>query len=152
MVQLRSADGEIIDIEDRHAIKCCLIKNIKEMTKGGEMIVLQVDSEIMKIIHRFMKIDNYNLTPGYNCLEIYFSNEHLSFFEGMSHATILKICNAANYLEYLFLLELCCKVIANTLADNSRSELAQMIGGTEKLDKMATKELKQEFDWLNGQI
>lgn len=152
MIELKTKDGVIIEIEEQYAVKSKLLKNILERTKNTAPIEILVDSETMTSVYSFMTHDNHILQQDYNPLEIYFSNENLTFFDDLSSDKMLKVCNAANYLEYCFLLELCCKIIANELSENSRSELAEIIKGTDRVDNEAVGKLKKEYEWFDEAI
>ncbi|KAI4291005.1 S-phase kinase-associated protein 1 [Pancytospora philotis] len=152
MVKLRTSDGETIDIEDRLACKSNLLRNVMDGASDSGVIPLQVDAHTLRTIHSFMALDNSSLKRNYNYLEIFFANEHFEFFEGRPAEEVLRICNAANYLEYLFLLELCCKIIASELADTSKTELARVMLGSDRLSKADAKQAQQEFSWLNEDL
>lgn len=149
MLKLRTTDGAIVELEEQYATKSCLLKNILETVGCSEPVDILVDSETLLQIRAFMACDNHVLRKDYNPLEIYFSQENLTFFDGLSPEQVIGICNAANYLEYLFLLELCCKLIANDLTENSKSEMSEIVKGTRKLDDEASKRVQQEFEWFD---
>ena len=152
MVQLRTTDGILIELEERHARKCVFLSNALEITPHSAPIDLLIDSDTLRRVAAFMEVDNHMLKPGYNPLEIYFSNEILLFFDGLSADDMLKLCNAANYLEYFFLLELCCKLISNELAENTRGELAETIKGKERLETDAVDRIQKEFEWFDEAV
>lgn len=152
MIRLQTTDGAVVEVEEKHAMKSVLLRNIMETTGIAGCIPLLVDAETAAQVRAFMETDNHVLEKDYNPLEIYFSSENLSFFDGLSAERLLKVCNAANYLEYPFLLELCCKLIANELSDNSRSELSEMVKGTRRYDEVAVKDIRQEFEWFDDTL
>ncbi|KAI5171446.1 S-phase kinase-associated protein 1 [Pancytospora epiphaga] len=152
VLKLETSDNIIVEVEECVAVKSNLLRNLIDTVGVCGPIPLLVDYITLKKVHSFMIEDNHVLPKDYNPLEIFFSNENLLFFEGMSSEEILNLCNAANYLEYPFLLELCCKRIANELADNSKSELAKIVKGEKKLDEATACEMRKEFEWLDDLI
>lgn len=129
MVKLLTSDSFIIEIEKEIAVKSELLNRVLKYTTVIEPIPINVNFKIMQIIHYFMLTDKHLLKENYNPLEIYFSNDNLSFFEELSSEILLDTCNASNYLEYYFLLELCCKIIANKLQENPESDIAEIMKG-----------------------
>lgn len=151
-VELRTSDGVVFTLEEEHAYKCVFLKNILEATERMGPIEILVDSETIMKIYSFMKTDHHVLKKNYNPLEIYFSSENLMFFEGLPADKLLKVCNAANYLEYYFLLELCCKIIADELSENTRTELTDKIRGKGQMEKDAIGKIQREYEWFDDAL
>lgn len=152
MISLKTLDGDTVQLPKELAIRSVFLRNVLQETEHHSPIDILFTSEVFKIVHTFMTIDNHVLEEGYNPLEIYFSTEMLSFFDDMSSEMLLDVCNAANYLEYSFLLEITCKVIAGRLAENTRGELAQIIRGPETVSTVEMKNIQDEFEWFDGPI
>ena len=102
----------------------------------------------MKVVYDFMKKDSHHLKKGYNPLEIHFSMENIAYFQEYTPEDLLKISNAANYLEYYYLLELTCKIFANELLENGKSELSKMIKGPKKVTKEQAAKINEEYEWF----
>lgn len=152
MVKLQTSDGHLIEIEHEYAVKSLLLKNLLKYTKVIEPIKINVELKTMDLVYYFMMTDKHELRENYSPLEIYFPKEYFQFFDGISAENIIKTSNAANYLEYNFLLELCCKIISNELASNAKSELAELVRGKEKIEKKIQKKLEKEYNWYNDSV
>ncbi|KAI5154679.1 hypothetical protein ENBRE01_3440, partial [Enteropsectra breve] len=94
--------------------------------------------------------DNHVLDKDYNPLEIHFPYEMIMHFEDLSASQLLGVCNAANYLNYPYLLELCCKIIANEISDNPNSELLDYVRGTKKVANEQANEIQAGFEYLDN--
>ena len=151
-VRVRTTDGVVVEMERQYAVKSHLLSNILQMTEHTEPIDLLVDSRTVGYIYKFMEQDAHVLPPGYNPLELYFSEEDWNFFNGLPPISIVHICNAANYLEYYSLLELTCKVIAKELGETPRSELSEIIRGEGETSTGRLLEVQREFEWFDDAI
>lgn len=143
-----------MELEEHFAFKSYLLRSIKECpNKIGidDPVEVLVDKSTMSAIYSFMQQDNHILKKDYNPLEIHFSSEMLHYFDHFCIDEILSICNGANYLEYPFLLELCCKVLANELATNSKV-LPMQILGDKRIGGDDLERIVRDFDWANEHI
>lgn len=148
MVYLRTTEGHIKHINEELAKKSILIRNIIEETTINGPITLLIKEEVLNQICAFTAIDKHVLEPDYDPLEIYFSAEMLDFFREMDNEMLLDVCNAANYLDYPFLLEITCKVIAGRLSNSTRSELVEAIKGGGVYEQTSVDAVTEEFEWF----
>lgn len=139
---ISTKDGKIIELTEKEIIKCKLLYEIKTNTVIVEPVPINIDSKYLDFIKKFIKIDNVELKKGYEPLEIYFYNEHLNMIEDLDENFLIELCSAANYLYYSYLLELCCRVIAQKLRYKSLDEVKEYI--EPKVDK------KETLGWLSS--
>lgn len=154
MFTVKTSDGHIMELEEHFAFKSYLLRNIKDCpNKAGasDPVKILIDKSTMSTIYSFMQKDNHILKKDYNPLEIHFSSEMLHHFDHCSADEILSICNGANYLEYPFLLELCCKILANELAGSS-GDLPVQILGDRRINEEDLERMTRDFDWVNENI
>lgn len=154
MFTVKTMDGHVMELEEHFAFKSYLFRSIKECpnrTGIHDPVEILVDKRTMSEIYSFMQRDNHIIKKDYNPLEIHFSSEMLHYFDQFSIDEILDVCNGANYLEYPFLLELCCKVLANELASNSK-DLPMHILGDRRIDGEDLERIARDFDWVNEHI
>ncbi|ELA41813.1 uncharacterized protein VICG_01165 [Vittaforma corneae ATCC 50505] len=150
-MRVRTTDGKILELDELYALKSYLLSSLATIQSVEEPIDILVDSKTMRIIYDFMIRDNHALKREYNSLEIHFSNETLSYFDSKSTSEVISICNGANYLEYPYLLEVCCKILAIRLSQGSAKTKNEVLG-----ERRITEEdmslIIQDFDWANESI
>lgn len=148
---VKTAEGEILDIDEHCAMKSYLLSNLAASVAVTDPVEILLDTKTTETIRAFMGRDNHVLKRDYNPLEIHFSNETLSYFDATPTQEIIKICNGANYLEYPYLLEVCCKILALRLSQNSAKTRSEVLG-----EKRVTEEemslVVQDFDWASEHI
>lgn len=150
-MRVKTTDNKIIELNKTIAFKSCLFSNLESIKTDDEPIPILIDSKTMLSIYEFMKNDNHVLKKDYNPLEIYFSNETLSCFDGKQDQEIINICNGANYLEYPYLLELCCKILAMRLSQNSLKTKNEILG-EKRISDEDIQMIMQDYDWVNDNI
>lgn len=152
MILIRTIDDSLCELDEKYAFKSQLLKNLNNLPSNEPVIHLSMTSKTLNIVSEFMKIDNHVLKQDYNPLEIHFSEQMLQFLEGYGYDEILDICNAANYLDYPFLLELSCKTLANILSNIPKLKVGTFpyrIFGDTRLSKEEVEEVLSEIDWEN---
>lgn len=144
MFFIKTKDNKILKLDERYAFKSNFLKDLVESIKIEEPINILIDYDTFSKVYAFMLKDSHTLKNGYNPLEIHFSAENMAFMASMTAEDIIKITSAANYLNYPFLMELGCKFISNELSTNSKSELAEIVKGTRKLEHNPL--VRQDFE------
>jgi S-phase kinase-associated protein 1 len=150
MIEIKTMDQGRFKVDEKYAFKSLLIRNICTLTTVEFPIPLRISSQIFDIINRFMKIDTTYLSQNFNPLEIRFRQCDVNFFIDYDSKTLLDICNAANYLEYAYLLELCCKIIAGKLKYKSSRELREFIGLECDISEDTAQNIDLEFGWMSS--
>ncbi|AFM97917.1 SCF ubiquitin ligase Skp1-like protein [Encephalitozoon hellem ATCC 50504] len=151
MIEIETTDGRIFKIEEKQAYKSILIKNVCTSTVWENPITLQVSSPVFEIIRKYMEIDTSQLSEDYNPLEIRFKQSDFNFFVEYDNRTLLDICNGANYLEYPYLLELCCKIISEKMKHKNTRELAEFIGVDCNITDEELMKIEREFEWISSE-
>ncbi|CAD26176.1 hypothetical protein [Encephalitozoon cuniculi GB-M1] len=151
MIEIETIDGHIFRLEENEAYKSILIRNVCTSTACRYPIALRVRSSIFMIIQKYMKVDTSQLSEDYNPLEIRFKPSDFSFFMEYDNKTLLDICNGANYLEYPYLLELCCKIISEKMKSKSTRELAEFIGMECNMTEEEMRRVEKEFEWVSSE-
>ncbi|KAG5859288.1 hypothetical protein KMI_07g11280 [Encephalitozoon hellem] len=151
MIEIETTDGRIFKIEEKQAYKSILIKNVCTSTVWKNPIALQVSSPVFEIIRKYMEIDTSQLSEDYNPLEIRFKQSDFNFFVEYDNRTLLDICNGANYLEYPYLLELCCKIISEKMKHKNTRELAEFIGVDCNITDEELMKIEREFEWISSE-
>lgn len=152
MLKLISSDGHIIELEEKYSSKSNLLKNISEYPVEDQPPKILVSKQTMLRIYEFMQKDNHILKKDFNPLEIHFSYEFLHYFDNCSPEELLDVCNGANYLEYPFLLELCCKILANEISEgvNDRIyDLSDKLLGDKRINEEDLQKTVSDFEWIN---
>lgn len=150
MITLITTDGKKLEMKEEHAFKSILLDNIFTTFNNIYNLEILLDFETLSFIYNFMQHDFHNLKKDYNFLEIHFSSEMLHYFDNVDNDKLLKICNAANYLNYPYLLELCCKIIANKLTelpDSNLEEFPFKLLGDRKFTKEDVDKIVNEEEW-----
>lgn len=151
MLRVRTTDDEILELDELYAFKSHLLNNLTTIQPAEEPVDILVDSRTMDFIYEFMVKDSHVLKREYNSLEIHFSSETLSYFDNKPTSEVIGICNGANYLEYPYLLEVCCKILATRLSQGSIKTKNEILG-----ERRITEEdmslIIQDFDWANENI
>lgn len=150
-MKVKTFDGIVMEVNSRQVEKAYLLSNLKTLPASEEPIDILVSSSVLQIIDDFMHRDKHVLKRKYNPLEIHFSAETLEYFDNKSTQDVLAICNAANYLEYPYLLEVCCKVLATRLNQNSMKVKNEILGDTRMSDEDMER-IVNDFDWINEDI
>lgn len=150
-MRIRTTDGDIFDLEDRYAIKSHLLSSLATVPSADGPADILVDSVTMRVIYDFMTRDSHILKRDYNPLEIHFSADTLAYFDGKTTQELLAICNGANYLEYPYLLEVCCKLLAVKLSQNSVRTKNEVLG-ERRINEEDMNFIIQDFDWANENI
>ncbi|KAM0672560.1 SCF ubiquitin ligase Skp1-like protein [Ordospora colligata] len=150
-VKIKTRDGDIFNIECKHAYKSILIKNVCTSTVCSYPIHIQLSSKVFKTISGYMQVDTSHLSEKYNPLEIRFKQYDLDFFNIYSDEHLLDICNGANYLDYPCLLELCCKLIAERIKYKTVEELREFVGMGRGMSPDEACEIEKEFGWMSSE-
>lgn len=148
---LQTTDKKDFFIDKEHAFKSIFLRNIFEIEPCSDPVEVLIDSKTMKEIHEFMKKDKHVLEKDFNPLEINFSYEFLECFDHLSMPELLCVCNAANYLEYPFLLELCCKQLAIRISQGPEILKSEILGDSRITDDDFER-ITTDFEWLDGNL
>lgn len=114
-MKIITKDDQIIEISQKTIEKCKLLNDLKLLTIIKDPVNLQITSKCIKFISEFANTDNGVLIENYDPLRIYFSPEQLAKFGDLEEDFLIELSTGANYLDYPFLLELCCRTIAEKL-------------------------------------
>ncbi|KAG0430284.1 hypothetical protein DMUE_5680 [Dictyocoela muelleri] len=114
-MKILTKDNQILEIQEKMVEKCKLFYNLKKHTIINEPVQIQIDSKYINYINEFVETDNEFLIENYDPLKIYFSPEQLEKIGMLDEDFLIDLSATANYLDYPFLLELCCKTIAEKL-------------------------------------
>ncbi|ADM11165.1 ubiquitin ligase Skp1-like protein [Encephalitozoon intestinalis ATCC 50506] len=150
MIEVETSDGRIFRVDTKQAYKSVLIKNVCTSTVCKYPISLKVSSSTFEIIQKYMEIDTSQLSEDYNPLEIRFKPSDLNFFMEYDNKKLLDVCNGANYLEYPYLLELCCKIISDKMKYKNTKELAEFIGVEYNITDEELMRIEKEFEWISS--
>lgn len=151
MIEIKTNDRIKFKLDENIAHKSTLIRNVCTSTVCNYPIPLQISSSTFDIIYKYMKIDTSRLSDGYNPLEIKFKQTDFNFFMEYDNRTLLDMCNAANYLEYPYLLELCCKIISGKMKYKSAEELREFIGLKCDMTEAELVDIDKEFGWMSSE-
>lgn len=151
MINIETADGDLFRLEEGLAYKSVLIRNVCTSTVCEWPVRLEIASPVFEIIRRYMEVDVSKLAESYNPLEIRFRQSDFDFLEEYDDKTLLDICNGANYLEYPYLLELCCKAISEKMKHRSAEELAELIGVEFSMTEEELGRVEREFGWMSSE-
>lgn len=143
MILIKTCDGFNFEMEKKYAYRSQLLKNLENFEETSPVSLL-ITKKTLEIIYEFMKVDRHVLKKDYNPLEIHFSMEMLDYFDTYEMVEIIEICNGANYLEYPFLLELCCKIIAGNLSALPIDEISSLLKTN---PKNLQKNEKDDEEW-----
>lgn len=155
MFKISTLDGHLVELEEQYSSKSNLLQNLMEYSNIDSPVKLLIDRKTLLLVYNFMQKDMHVLKKGYNPLEIHFSYEMLHFFDSCTPQELLDVCNSANYLEYPFLLELCCKILANELSDSSnlsKCDFPFKILGDERINEEDLEKISKDFDWMNEDL
>lgn len=155
MLRLRTTDNKIVELPRECAAKSVFLRNLAAATAHTAPIDVLFDAETFERVLAFMATDHHELENNYNPLEIYFSPTMLAFFDGVSNELLIKLCAAANYLDYPFLLEITCKVIATRLAETMEEELVEAVAGPLLPDAQPLRAPgtdADEFEWCERDV
>lgn len=146
-MKIKTSDNVVMELDDIIIAKSKLFENLSYMPQVENPLDVLVDSKILEEIVDFAKKDKHELNRNYNPLEIHFSIEMLDYFEKRPVQEILKICNAANYLEYPYLLELCCKLLATKISQGSLKIKNEILGDS-RIDDRDIDRILSDLDWM----
>lgn len=148
---VKTSDNQIVELDDKYAEKSYLFSNLLSLPSVPSPPALLIDSKTLSVVYSFMIRDSHILKRDYNPLEIHFSSETLSYFEDASTEEIINICNAASYLEYPYLLEVCCKILAMRLGHSSMKTKKEILG-EKQINEEEMELMLQDFDWANENL
>lgn len=149
-IEVKTNDQRVFMLPEKTAFRSSLLRNVCASTACTYPIPLMVSSAVFEIVHKFMKIDTSLLCDGYNPLEIKFRQTDFNFFMEHDNKTLLEVCNAANYLEYPYLLELCCKIISGKMKYKNARELREFIGLESDMTEEELANIDREFGWMSS--
>lgn len=150
MIEIKTSDLGRFKLDERMAYKSVLLRNICTSTICNYPIPLRISSSVFDMVYRYMKIDTSQLCDGYNPLEIKFKQTDFNFFMEYDSKMLLDVCNAANFLEYPYLLELCCKIISGKMKYKSAKELRDFIGLECDMTEEELVDIDKEFGWMSS--
>lgn len=138
-------------IDKEQAFKSFFLRNIYDIQPCDDPVEVLIDSKTMREIVEFMKKDKHVLERDFNPLEINFSFEFLECFDHLNTPELLNVCNGANYLEYPFLLELCCKQLAIRISQGPEMIKNEILGESRVTDDDFER-ITNDFEWLDGNL
>lgn len=151
LMKIKTTDDFVMELSDTIVEKSFLFKNISSIPSTEDALEILIDSTTLDEIIGFAEKDKRMLKKNYNPLEIHFSIDMLDYFEKKSTRDILKICNAANYLEYPYLLELCCKLLATKISQGSLKIKTEILGDA-KIDDKDIERILSDLYWMEDAI
>lgn len=151
MLNLVTTDEKTITVEDVYAFKSIFLANISEFPPISEPVQILIDSNTMNEIYEFMKKDKHVLEKNFNPLEINFSVDFLGCFDHLNLQELLNVCNGANYLEYPFLLELCCKQLAIRISQGP-DQMRNEVFGEGRVTDDDFERIINDFEWLDENL
>ncbi|EOB12665.1 hypothetical protein NBO_386g0022 [Nosema bombycis CQ1] len=149
MLIIKTIDGVEKHLEGAHLSKSLLFKHLSLLKSHNPLDIL-VSSEILDQIIRFMEIDTNVLSAQYTPLDIKFKTCDFDFFSDCTNNTLVELCNASNYLNYPYLLELTCKILANRMQYRPTEELRELIGQGNEIIEDTDDDINKELEWLSS--
>ncbi|ORD93382.1 hypothetical protein ECANGB1_2411 [Enterospora canceri] len=115
-IRIITRDGKEYELRRNHVNKIKYIKNLSELYKT-DTFGIELDSAVFQKVYEFLvtqdKVDlDVDIDHSYDIRELYFSPEDIGWFRNYHLQDVIDLSNAANYLEYVYLLELCCKKLS----------------------------------------
>lgn len=151
MLSIKTNEGKELVINGNHLTKSLLFKSLLTLPHTAKPIDIPIKSDILLLVLKFMEIDTTTLANNYNPLDIKFKTSDYNFFQGCSNNDLIELCNASNYLNYPYLLELTCKILANKMQYKTTAELREFIGFENgPIEDNEDDEACRQFEWLSS--
>ncbi|KAF7684643.1 SKP1-like protein 5 [Astathelohania contejeani] len=145
MVQIKSSDNKLIEIDNKLAHQSILLTHILSSTKLIEPIMLPISSDILEIVIEYMKHLKVPFT-----MEPRFSQEDASYVSSIPDHKLVPLASAANYLNFPSLLAICCKILAERMKNKNMAELRELVGVSNDLNEKDRNELNEDFGWISS--
>ncbi|KAF9762593.1 E3 ubiquitin ligase complex SCF subunit sconC [Nosema granulosis] len=151
MLNIKTLDGLEMALKGDFLSKSLLFESLLALPQTLDPVDIPINAEVLKICLKFMEIDSASLPPNYNPLDIKFKTSDLNFFSGCTNNVLIELCNASNYLNYPYLMELICKILANKMQYKSTEELREFIGvESGAVEDIEDEEINRQFEWLSS--
>jgi len=143
-------DGAKFLLTEKMYRQSILLRNISDcVAVPEEGVKVLVDSDVFSKITEFM-IGHENdpeIHEEYDTFDIIINDFDRAFVE-VERDLLFRITAAANYLNMPFLLELCCKVIAEALREKTTEEIREYLSFQEGVAIEEEESARKEYDWI----
>ncbi|KAI5191047.1 S-phase kinase-associated protein 1 [Nematocida sp. AWRm77] len=127
-----------------------LLRHIsEEVTIPEEGIEILVYSDVFEKILEFMNshASDGEVSEDYDTFDVMMTDFDKQFVE-MDPTLLFRVTSAANYLNMPVLLELCCKVIADSLKEKTAEEIKKYLSITESGTVKDEESVRKEYQWI----
>ncbi|KAH7332158.1 hypothetical protein KP509_20G072200 [Ceratopteris richardii] len=146
-VKLKSADGELFEVEEIVAFESQTIKDIVEDTGTDSVIPLfNVSAKIIKYcrFHALEVRKDRDDKPALSEKDV--EVWHAQFLE-VDQATLFDLIQAANYLNIQALLDLTCQCVADMIKGKSPEEIRKTFNIKNDFTPEQEEEVRRENQW-----
>ncbi|EJW01674.1 hypothetical protein EDEG_00391 [Edhazardia aedis USNM 41457] len=144
---IKTIDNVYYTLNKKQIEFSAFLENISQLSKIVEPIELIICSKEMQKIIEFIYLDPIKLKEGYLSCELKFRECDLLFINKISPDDLIELCNAANYLEAYYLLELTSFAISRIFSDLPLSEMKKLFK-YDDLTKNDKDHIFREYGWL----
>ncbi|OAG28921.1 S-phase kinase-associated protein 1 [Nematocida displodere] len=123
----------------------------EEASIPSEGVHLLVDSDVFRKILVFL--ENHSSDPevseDYDAFDVMLNDFDREFVE-MDNVLLFRVTSAANYLHTPLLLEICCKVIADSLKEKTTDEIKKYLAIPNDIHpKEEETAIQKEYEWIS---
>lgn len=150
-MQIITRDGAKYYLAERVYRQSVLLRHLaEEVTIPEEGIELLVDADVFEKILEFMNshANDDEVSEDYDTFDVMLSDFDKVFVE-MDPTLLFRVTSAANYLNMPVLLELCCKVIADSLKEKTTEEIKKYLAVAETNTVKDEQSVQKEYQWID---
>ena len=142
MITLISKDGQDFQIEENVGFKCETIKNLIEDGLASSDSEIPISDINGNILQKVIEYGTYRFKNDFN-------EEWNTQFCNMSQTDLFDTILAANYLEYVELLDTCCTAIAKMISGKTPQEIRKIFNIQNDFTEEEEKQIRKENEWID---
>ncbi|KAM0685713.1 hypothetical protein COBT_003073 [Conglomerata obtusa] len=145
-IQIITNDNKIYTLNEHQIRFSFVLENIVKNTILDAPIPLLISSTIFDHILSFMELEQTIHTDNDDYNQIRIKDMHKKMFRNLEIDVIIDIVNAANYLNYIFLMETTSYIVANFFKDKTMEDIRKFMG--DDMSEEQRRSVDHEFGWL----
>ncbi|KAM0675342.1 hypothetical protein GVAV_001167 [Gurleya vavrai] len=122
-LEIITTDNKIFQLNEHQIKYSSLLTNLSKFTTQIEPVNVLISEKTLQHVLYLMDQEQILLQEDYEFSQIRINEEHKKYFRSLKTNILIEICNAANYLDYKYLLETISFILAERLKGKDFNEI-----------------------------